>query len=302
MNTALPDYRVSFFGTLGVFSYSVLRNLLLRNVKVANVVIPGAEPAQSPNKLIYAPTLKTPKHATIEHLAIENNIPIQYVLGRQLSELLTDMSQPPPDFILTACFPYKLPQAITQLAEVAALNLHPSLLPAYRGPYPIFWQLRNNEPRMGITLHILSDELDAGDVILQAEVKLRPGMRGRAIDNYLGLYGAAIFTQAMRQYATQKVNTRAQDSNFVTRQGTPNESDFNIATDWSARHAFSFIRGTSEWGHSYNVAVDGKHITIKAAAAYSPSGQIECKFRLEDNYITLQCNPGLINAYISNIT
>lgn len=71
------------------------------------------------------------------------------------------------DFILSCCYDRFFPAHIRAFPGMGALNLHPSLLPAYRGIKPLENALANGETTIGVTLHELTRELDAGDIILQ---------------------------------------------------------------------------------------------------------------------------------------
>jgi methionyl-tRNA formyltransferase len=74
------------------------------------------------------------------------------------------------DFIISCCFDRFFPQSILSFPQIASLNVHPSLLPKYRGVKPLENALANGETRIGVTLHELVKELDAGDIILQKAV------------------------------------------------------------------------------------------------------------------------------------
>lgn len=87
------------------------------------------------------------------------------------------------DFIVSCCFDRIFSKKIIGLPNISALNVHPSLLPQYRGIKPLENAIVNNEKSIGVTIHELISELDAGDIILQKasiEIKL--------IDTYSELY------------------------------------------------------------------------------------------------------------------
>ncbi|MCI0505489.1 MAG: hypothetical protein L0Z73_05200 [Gammaproteobacteria bacterium] len=294
--------RVLFFGTPDIFSHAVLGPLLARGVNVVGVVMPGVQPDPELQNIGGIPIVQNPNHSTIEKLALEHHIPLSYVQDISSPRFQDEIAQFKPDYILVACFPFKLPPPIWQSARITALNLHPSLLPAYRGPFPVFWQLRNGEMKTGVTLHLLSDEIDTGDIILQAEVPLRAGLRGRAIETRLGEFGAKLFLEALRLYQLNNINAQAQSWIQATYMPAPRYDDFEIIPSWSARRAFSFIRGTEEWNRPYQITINGRTVYIKTVMAYSPSGTINNSYKLDDNYITMQFSPGLVNAYIESIT
>jgi methionyl-tRNA formyltransferase len=72
-----------------------------------------------------------------------------------------------PDVLLCMAFPARIPSAILEVPRLGAANIHPSLLPRYRGPNPLAWVLRNGEQTMGVSIHTMTPALDAGPLIAQ---------------------------------------------------------------------------------------------------------------------------------------
>jgi len=79
-----------------------------------------------------------------------------------------------PDVICVFTFDQLIPRALYSLAKVAAINLHPSLLPLYRGCHPYFWPIANGEKETGLTFHYLAEEFDTGDIVAQEKMKIEP--------------------------------------------------------------------------------------------------------------------------------
>jgi methionyl-tRNA formyltransferase len=78
------------------------------------------------------------------------------------------------DLILTIDYGDILPKEILQIPKYGCINLHPSLLPDYRGKAPINWVIIKGEEYTGLTLHFLDERIDCGDIILQKKVKINP--------------------------------------------------------------------------------------------------------------------------------
>jgi methionyl-tRNA formyltransferase len=72
-----------------------------------------------------------------------------------------------PDVIFSAGFPWKFPPALLEVPRLGCINAHPALLPMYRGPEPIFWQLMNGEPQIGMTIHRMDAQFDTGPILVQ---------------------------------------------------------------------------------------------------------------------------------------
>jgi len=84
------------------------------------------------------------------------------------------LSRTQPDLLLVAGWPEKLGAGVRGAAKLGAVNCHPSLLPRYRGRNPLFWSILNGEREVGITLHRVTGELDAGPILLQRALSV-PG-------------------------------------------------------------------------------------------------------------------------------
>jgi methionyl-tRNA formyltransferase len=300
-NIPLASYKIVFFGSASVMSYATLLPLLRRKIPIAAVVIPGIKPedglTDDPANLGGIPVTQPPKHDTVELLALEYNIPIVYIKRLDDLESYSQISKYQPHFIWVACFPYILPEKIWRLAKIASINLHPSLLPKYRGPNPVFWQLKHGEPHMGITLHLINDLVDGGDIVLQKDLVLKNGIRDRAISSNIGEQGARLFIEILRMHQKKTLETRPQDPAAASYMGSPQEEDFELHTTWSAQHAFNFMRGTEDWKTPYTVHIGGKRLRLESAIAYSPAGAMDEDYRIEDQRVYVRFAQGVLQAY-----
>jgi methionyl-tRNA formyltransferase len=86
-----------------------------------------------------------------------------------------------PDYIFSFYYRFMIPDHILSLAQVAALNMHGSLLPKYRGRVPINWAVLNGEVKTGATLHVMETKPDAGDIIHQKSVAILPDETAYAV-------------------------------------------------------------------------------------------------------------------------
>lgn len=105
------------------------------------------------------------------------------------------------EFMLVACWPYLIAEALRGAATRAALNLHPSLLPAYRGPDPLGAQLAQGDSRFGVTLHELNQHFDQGDIIAQralGDVGNVPARR--QLERQCAQLGVDLFIDALARY------------------------------------------------------------------------------------------------------
>jgi len=81
---------------------------------------------------------------------------------------------PRPDFIVVAGYGQKIPEAWLSFPTTAAINMHPSLLPEYRGAFPAEWAILRGEKTTGVTLLIMSSQFDKGDIVAQKKLPIEP--------------------------------------------------------------------------------------------------------------------------------
>jgi folate-dependent phosphoribosylglycinamide formyltransferase PurN len=109
-------------------------------------------------------------NASLRELAIAHNLPS----FRYDSEAVSRMKELAPDLIVVAAFNRILKADVIDIPGKGCINVHPSLLPAYRGPNPFYWVLKNKEEKTGVTIHYIDIGVDSGDIIKQAEIPVSP--------------------------------------------------------------------------------------------------------------------------------
>ena len=157
--------RYALFASGAAFSGAVLEGLLARDCPPALIVLPEYPPAPRPGDLLQA-------GPTNDFLDLAGGFELAYAPRERQIACAELLRQRRIDYLLVACWPYLIGAEIRRCPEQAALNLHPSLLPRYRGADPVAAQLRAGERRFGVTLHLLDDRFDHGDIVAQAEFEL----------------------------------------------------------------------------------------------------------------------------------
>lgn len=288
---ATPPAGTLLFGNDSPYAAAVFRELVQRGVALAAVVVDGAHHAR--------PIVAVSAHGqreTLPSLATSQGLPLRGAPDVADPELARWAAALAPDFILVTCFEQRLPQALCAVPRHAALNLHPSLLPRYRGPTPLFWQLRHGEPAIGVTLHQLAREIDAGAIVAQVDCPLADGLDGVAIDERLGRAGARLFAAAVERYRDGTVETRAQVAAEASYHGPPAAEDFRVSSDWSARRLFNFMRGTGRWGRPYPITLDGREVLLHRALGYAADATLATPCQRVDDRLRFRCAPGVLEA------
>jgi methionyl-tRNA formyltransferase len=200
------------------------------------------------------------------------------------------------DVACVACFPRRIPEAILHLPRLGFLNLHPSLLPAYRGPSPLFWQLRDGAPT-GVTIHYMDEAFDTGPIAAQQAVELPDGIGGPEADRLLTGVGIELLRGVLSDLAEGIARRQPQPAGG-SYQGRPQDEDFALSTAWPARRAFNFMRGTADWGRPYVVSVAGESLRLVEAYAYNELELGRPSVRHGRN-ILIRFNPGILYARLS---
>lgn len=284
---------VVLFGTGSAFSATVARHLLGLSVGLRAVVVPDPAPSKSVIPVTIPGQPETPVS-----LAVSKGVPVRYAGDLMAPDLHQWLAALSPAFILVACFPRRLPEALCAVATQDCLNLHPSLLPRYRGPTPLFWQLRAGERETGVTLHRVRPRIDAGEIVLQARASLPDGATGTQANQLLAARGARLFMDAMALYRSGEPPLRAQEEAASSYDGSPGDADFRVSSAWSARRVFNFVRGTKGWRRPYPIRTGGRDYRLTDVLDFAPEARLESPVTVTGNEARIQCSPGVLHALL----
>jgi methionyl-tRNA formyltransferase len=273
--------RVLFLGMQGNFSQPPLRALLEAGIEVRAVVIPAAQipmqdqPAirrreQPQTSRSMLPVLQSSLHASILQLAWERQIPVWEVHGMKDPETINVFVGYQPDVICVACFSKRIPRAILNIPRFGCLNVHPSLLPANRGPEPLFWTFREGSQLTGVTIHLMDEGMDTGPILAQEVVDVPDGISyGQLEAQCAELGGKLLARNAWNLYNGVAVPV-VQDETKSSYHGFPSDDDFVVpVSDWSARHVYNFICGVASWGTPITLRIGNRSIIVEEAISYS---------------------------------
>jgi methionyl-tRNA formyltransferase len=298
--------RVIFFGMTGHFSRPPLQALLAAGLEVSAVLVPATPPGRGPlprrldppqATLSDLPILNPRVETNILHLAWDNHCPVWEVgplSDRRTLEVLTALR---PDLIVVACFPRLFPAPLLHLPRYGCLNLHPSLLPAFRGPVPLFWMARNGEAQAGVTLHFLDEGLDTGDIVAQTALPWPDGLTESELTARCAEAGAALLLAAVNQLAQdQALPRRPQPEVGSSYFPYPSPQDFVIPTHWAVRRAFNFLRAAASW--PLLIEVGEERTPIRVAINYESGRTLDQPYQRDGKELRLQFRGGVLTAGI----
>jgi methionyl-tRNA formyltransferase len=200
-----------------------------------------------------------------------------------------------PDVACVACFPLRIRASLLARAPMGFLNMHPALLPAHRGPAPLFWVVRAGEQTAGVTIHHMDAGLDSGDIVAQEAFELPDGISGAALERRCDAIGARLMVAALRDLRDGALVRRAQPS-VGSYESWPAAGDWRIETSWSARRAFNFMRGTAQWSQTYRVRIGGDMIALASAVSYAAGLTLDRALVREGEQVQIQFADGVLRA------
>lgn len=130
--------------------------------------------------------------------------------NRITSKILDEIRVSCPDIIISAYYRKIFPKELIDIPNLGVINIHPSLLPEYRGPVPTAWAILNGEKEFGISIHKVDAGIDTGDILVQEKYKIYDNETGH--DLYLRAMdiGAKLFIKNFKKIIQKKITPKKQ--------------------------------------------------------------------------------------------
>ncbi len=179
-----------------------------------------------------------------------------------------------PDLCLVAAFGQILPKRVLDVPRLGFINVHPSLVPRYRGAAPIQWTLINGDEKTGVTILEVTPRLDDGDVLAQRIVDVDPDETAARLQDRLGELGGELAVQVIQCLETGPVEGAVQDESQVVWAPALTKADGRIDWNRPARSIHDRIRGVQPWPGAVT-SLRGRAFKIHLAAvtdALAPAG------------------------------
>jgi len=172
-----------------------------------------------------------------------------------------------PDIIVVVAYGRLLPKAILDLPPLGCINLHPSLLPRYRGPSPIPAALLAGDETTGVTTMLLDEGMDTGPILLQEKVSILPEDNAESLSERLADLGASLMARTLRGLEAGTLRPKPQDDACATVSKLLDKEDGNISWQEPARIIHNKIRAFTPWPGSFTT-LHGKRIKILEGRAF----------------------------------
>ncbi len=217
------NMRVVFMGT-PAFAVPTLEALHHKGHEILAVFAQPDRPAGRGRGIAFSP---------VKQKAVELDLPVCQPVTLKDTATVEHLSNLKPDVLVVVAYGLLLPQNILDIPEHGAVNLHPSLLPKYRGAAPINHALLNGDQVTGITSILMNSRMDAGDIILQEEVAVGEEENAGDLESRLSRLGADLMVRTLEALKVGGSDYRRQDEALVTFAPKLSPKDGHI--DWKRK-------------------------------------------------------------------
>ncbi|MDT8317567.1 MAG: methionyl-tRNA formyltransferase [bacterium] len=273
--------KVVFMGTPG-FAAPVLRALIDAGCDIKGVVTQPDRRAGRGRKPILSP---------VKELALKEELPIYQPEKVRDNSFVDTLRSLEADVMVVVAYGRILPKAILDIPPMGCINVHASLLPAYRGAAPINWAIARGESVTGITTMMIDEGLDSGDMLLKKAVTIEKDDNTETLYEKLSLEGAKLLIETLEGLKDGSVKREVQDETLVTYAPIIGKEDGLI--DWSkpAGEIVNLIRGMYPWP-SAHTTIKGKMLKVLSAAEKNGGGKPGAIIKMDKKSIEVAAGKG----------
>ena len=245
------SYRVVFAGTPD-FAAESLKALIASRHHVVAVYTQPDRPAGRGQQII---------ESAVKKLALEHQIPIEQPLNFKADDELKRLHNYQADLMIVAAYGIILPLSVLQTPKIACLNIHASLLPRWRGAAPIQRAILEGDNKTGITIMLMAEGLDTGDMLLSREIDIKEDDTGSSLHDRLSLLGQSAILECLDNLGVLLKQSCPQDETLANYAKKLSKSEASINWSQKAETINNTIRAFNSWPVSHSV-LNNKNIRI----------------------------------------
>ena len=214
------------------------------------------------------------QYSPVKECALSYGIPVLQPLKIKEKDAVEELRKYPADIFVVAAFGQLLSEEILNMPRFGCINIHASLLPAYRGAAPIQWCVINGEEKTGVTIMQMAKGMDTGDILLQKEVVLDEKETGGSLFDRLMETGAELIVEALPKIEAGELIPVVQKEELATYAGKITKDMGNIDFTKAAVTIERLIRGLNPWPSAFT-HYKGKILKIWEADVVSECANAE---------------------------
>ena len=282
MQSSERKLRVVFMGT-PEFALPALQALL--DTENVAAVVTNPDRRSGRGRRVHASPIKL--------LALEADVPVLTPKGLKSEEVREELKRARADLFVVAAYGRILPKAILNIPPSGCINVHASLLPAYRGAAPIQWAIIHGESRTGITIMQMDEGMDTGPILLQREMEIRQEDTAGSLSARLAELGGQALKEALVLLKRGELVSRPQPEGQASSAPMLTKSQGRIRWDRPAEQVFNFIRGTDPWPGAHTI-LDGQPMRVFRPEVRKEAGPAGRVLGITGDALVVTCAEGAV--------
>ncbi len=204
-----------------------------------------------------------------------------------------------PDYIVVAAYGKLLPKRVLDLPKFACINVHGSLLPAYRGAAPIQRSVISGDKLTGVTTMLMGEGLDTGDILLKMEYEIGINETAGEVFDALAAASPSLLLETLEKYTKGEIEPVKQDESKATYAAMLTKEEALIDWSKSAEEIHNMIRGMCEWPTAYTY-YEGKKMKIFTSRLTNEKTDKEAgKIKDDKKRILVSCGDSMLLDIVS---
>ncbi len=197
----------------------------------------------------------------VKACALKHGIPVLQPVKIREAESVKALAEYQADIFVVAAFGQLLTEEILAMPRFGCINIHASLLPAYRGAAPIQQAIIDGQKETGVTIQQMAKGLDTGDMLLKRAIPIEPKETGESLHDKLMLLGAELLVEILPIIEKGELVPEKQDEACATYFGRLSKSMGLIDWQKDAAAIERLVRGLNPWPSAYT-SFNGKTLKI----------------------------------------
>jgi methionyl-tRNA formyltransferase len=243
--------RVVFMGT-PEFAITSLEHLFLNQYQVVAVYTQPDRAAGRGRSLVSSP---------VKRVAMEWGLPVVQPVSFKKAEAVAQLASLRPDIIVVAAFGQILPQSVLDIPGHQCINIHPSLLPKFRGASPVAAAILAGDEFTGVSIMLMDRGLDTGPVLAQAQVPISAQDTAGSLTAKLSLIAAQLLLEVLPRWTRGEITPRPQNETEASYSGEFSKKDGAIDWHLPAVDIWRRVRAFHPWPGCYT-KWQGKQLKI----------------------------------------
>jgi methionyl-tRNA formyltransferase len=212
-----------------------------------------------------------PQPSPVKSLALRLGLPVLQPECARDEKFIAGLRALQPDLIIVVAYGQILPPAILDLPRHGCLNIHPSLLPKYRGAAPIQWAIANGDTETGVTIMKMDAGLDTGPIVSQRRTPIRPEDDSATLHDRLAQLGAELLVQTIPDYVAGKIQPVPQPAEGASHAAKIKKEDGRIDWNQPAQTIWNRLRAFTPWPGAFTFLSKAMEGTASSASSFAKS-------------------------------